>query len=72
MTELLPFAEALGWGTPGILLCIMGWAYWKERKRNDELNEKRMADFRTQASETLEIVRTLDRAIEIMKERTNV
>lgn len=36
----------LNWGAPGAIIVVLGWAYWRERERNERLTDKRIQEMR--------------------------
>jgi len=39
-------AAIIEWGPPGVIIVVLGWAYWRERERNERITEKRIEEMR--------------------------
>lgn len=58
-------------GLPGVVILTLGWAYWKERARNDELVEKRIAESRENLAAMKDNTSALEALTDVIKAQGN-
>jgi cbb3-type cytochrome oxidase subunit 3 len=74
MRELAEIARALLGPEPGITLllffvcCLLGWVYWKEKKKNENIQEERLQEAREDTKEMTEALINATKAQEGFKE----
>ena len=65
MEGLVP--ALLEYGMPGIIITALGWAYWQERKRNHEIQDKRIEEGRESLQALSDNTRALESLTDIIK-----
>lgn len=58
-------------GVPGVIILVLGWAYWKERERNNDLVEKRIAESRESIAAMKDNTAAIDALAEVVKAQRN-
>lgn len=65
MTDWAQFAEL--WGLPGVVILGLAWAWKRERDRGEQHVEARIADQKAHTAEILEMMRSIDRALDALQ-----
>ncbi len=61
--------EALGGGVPAVVIVALAWAWFWERRRNAELQDRRIADQKEHTAQIVESIRTLESAMSFLERR---
>lgn len=63
--------ELLKWGPAGAVAALAIIAWWRERAKVDDLNEKRLADHKEHSKLYYELARHMDQTLETALEAMN-